>query len=86
MFYLISIQMLEGSTAQAIYSYGDKTSAMSAYHSTLASNYASTALNGFCVMVINKHGGTEIREYWEKPYTPPEPEPLPDVELEGEGE
>lgn len=86
MYYLISIQKLEETTAQSIFAYEDKTSAMSAYHSTLASNYASTTLNGFCVMVINEHGGTEIREYWEKPYTPPEPEPEPEPTPEGEGE
>ena len=72
MFFLISIQKEKtGSFAQAIFQYANRSDAMSAYHSTLASNYISEALDGFCTMVINEHGGTEIKEYYYAPVITP---------------
>ena len=68
MFFLISIQKDKtGSATQGIFQYANRADAMSAYHSTLASNYISETLDGFCTMVINEHGGTEVKEYY---YTP----------------
>ena len=67
-YYVVSIQNFKaGSYAQSIFAYDTREEALSVYHSTLASNYVSDALSGFCVMVINGHGGTEVREYWEEP-------------------
>lgn len=67
-YYVINIQKTEESTMQSIFSYTSKSEALSVYHSTLASNYVSDTLRSFCVMVINEHGGTEIKEYYERPY------------------
>ena len=67
MFYVVSIQNLGETTAQSIFAYEDRKEAFSAYHSTLASNYVSDAVKGFCTMVLNEHGGTEAREYYDKP-------------------
>lgn len=71
-YFVISIQNLKsGSTAQSIFAYDTREEALSVYHSTLASNYISESLSGFCTMVINSHGGTEVREFWDAPV--PEP-------------
>lgn len=68
MFFLISIQKAKtGEVTQAIFQYSNRTDAMSAYHSTLASDYISENLDGFCVEVINEHGGIEVKEFY---YTP----------------
>lgn len=67
MYFVISIQNLGEQTAQSIFAYSSKKEAMSVYHSTLASNYVSDALKGFCTMVVNEHGGTEAREYYDEP-------------------
>ena len=71
-FFVISIQTTEETTSQSIFAYDTKEEALSAYHSTLASDYIATALIAFCAMVVNEHGGTEVREYWEKPEPTPE--------------
>lgn len=84
-YYMLSILTTSGGTSQTAYGYTTREAALSAYHSTLANNYASTVLLGFCTVLLNQHGGTEAREYWEKPINPtPEPEPTPDVEPEEE--
>ena len=83
-FYVISIQKSGDSYPVSIFGYPDREAALAAYHSTLFSNYSNVEnLDSFCTMVINEHGGTETREYWEKPIEPepqPEPEPTPDPE------
>lgn len=67
-YYLIHIQIMnDGTQAQSVFAYDDRTSAISAFHSTLASDYASQSLKAFTAMVINYHGGTEAREYWDAP-------------------
>ena len=67
MYFVINIQKLEGQTAQNVSAYENKKEALSVYHSTLASNYVSDALLGFAVAVLNEHGGTEIKEYYDEP-------------------
>ena len=67
MYFVVNIQKLEGQTAQSIFAYADKKEALSVYHSTLASNYVSDALLGFAVAVLNEHGGTEIKEFFDAP-------------------
>ena len=66
-YYVISIQKTDSGNAQSIFAYDSRDEALSAYHSTLASNYVSSVLNGFCVILMNEHGGTELKEYWDKP-------------------
>ena len=89
-FYVISIQKTADTNPVGIFAYPDKESALAAYHSTLFSNYSNVGnLTSFCTMVINEHGGTEAREYWEKPYEPepqPEPEPEPNTDENTEPE
>lgn len=70
-YFVINIQKTEETTAQSIFSYTSKSEALSVYHSTLASNYVSDSLRSFCVMLINEQGGTEIKEYYERPYEVP---------------
>ena len=65
-FYLVSIQIMkDGTQAQSIFAYDSRTEAVSAFHSTLASNYASDALKAFSALVINYIGGVEECDYWE---------------------
>ena len=77
-YYMLSILTTAGGTSQTAYGYTSREAALSAYHSTLAANYASTILLGFCTVLLNQHGGTEMKEYWEKPVVPPEPEEEPE--------
>lgn len=67
MIYQQSDPLMEGTTffvvniqpeAQSIFRYGNQSDAMSAYHSTLASNYAA-GLASFSVSVLD-HNGTMI--------------------------
>lgn len=67
MFYVVSIQTVGDSHPCSIFAFSTKEEAMSRYHSTLASNYIATNLDSFSTVVLNEHGGTEAREYWEKP-------------------
>ena len=76
-FYVVSIQKTADSNPISITGHETKEAAMSAYHSTLASNYQSDVLVAFSVAVLNEHCGTEAKEYWEEL---PEPEELPDGE------
>ena len=75
-FYSINIQQPTGAeeTVQTIFVYNTKEEALSVYHQNLAYNYTVGTLDAFSCMVINEHGGTEIKEYWEKP------EPTPNEE------
>ena len=65
MFYVINIQKMADSSAQTITAYATRDEALSAYHSTLASNYVSTTLVLFAVSLLNEHGAVENHEYWE---------------------
>ena len=60
--YLINIQ----SEAQSIFKYENETEARSAYHSTLASNYAAYdegTLNSFTVVLMNQSGDVIAKEF-----------------------
>ena len=74
-YFVVSIQEVEdGTTAQSIFAYDNKDQAFSVYHQTLASNYAASSLQAFCTLIINEHGGTEVREFWDRPTPPPNAE------------
>ena len=72
MYFVVNIQYLGESTIQSISVYEDKNEALSTYHSTLASNSVSEVLTGFTVMVLNEHGGTELREFMPRVIPVPE--------------
>ena len=77
-YYLVTIQKLkDGTNPIAIYSYASRESVFSAYHSTLASNYASSTLEFFCVEVLDGNGDIVEKEHY---YFPVEPEPEPNEE------
>ena len=60
--YLINIQ----SEAQSIFKYDSENDARSAYHSTLASNYAAYdagTLNSFTVVLMNQSGDVVAKEF-----------------------
>lgn len=65
-YFVISIQKIGTTNIQSIYAYNTKEEALSVYHNTLASNYASTTLDFFSVIVLNQYGITEVMEYWER--------------------
>ena len=66
-YFLISIQYVnDGTNPCGIFAYDDEDSAVSAYHSTLASNYSNSNLNEFLCMVINKDGVIIRLENWKK--------------------
>ena len=74
MFYLISIQNLEDGTHPcSIMAYEDKEAALSAFHSTMASNYISTTLKSCSCTVMNDIGGVVKTEYYQVPEPAPEP-------------
>lgn len=67
-YYLISVQEVnDGTNPCAIFVYDSEDGALSAYHSTLASNYISTTLNSFLCMIINANGMIIRTENWKKP-------------------
>lgn len=83
MYYVVSIQKVGETHPCSIFAFPTKEEAMSRYHSTLASNYVSPTLDAFSTVVLNDHGGTEAREYWEKPINPePESEPVEETSEE----
>ena len=73
MYYVVSIQTVGETHPCSIFAFNSYEEASSNYHSTLASNYVSTTLDAFSVVLLNEHGGTEMKEFWEKPA--PEPNP-----------
>ena len=67
-FFVVSVQnMGDGSQPVGIYGYADLNTAMMAYHQTCASNRANKDVASYLCMVLNAHGGTEIKEYYESP-------------------
>ena len=47
--------------------YDLRENAVSAFHSTLSSNYANTHMTSFCVMCVTEFGKVEKQEYWSRP-------------------
>ena len=78
-FYVVNIQETAEGTPVSISAYDNKDNAYSAYHSELASNYASQVLTEFTVFVLNAHGAQETNMY-EHYVVSPEPEPEPNEE------
>lgn len=75
MYYEIEIQKSkDGVESKAIYSYEDRDKAIAVHHQKMASGMQNENLVSVLNMVINEHGGTETREYWQAPVEP-EPEP-----------
>lgn len=63
MYFLVNIQHTNAdSFPSSIFPYSDYNEARSAYHSTLASNYAAD-LKGFSVVLLNQYGNTIAQEY-----------------------
>lgn len=71
-YFVVSIQKVGETAPTSIFAYNSEKEAYSAYHATLASNYISDVLDGFSVAILNEHGGTEIKEYWEETINPEE--------------
>jgi hypothetical protein len=61
--------MNSGTTANSSFEYPTLKEALSAYHSTLASNYISEALSAFAVTILDEHGMTVKTECYD-PRTP----------------
>ena len=73
--YYVVTMMKEGSSNPcSIFGYNTREEACSVYHNTLASAYVSATLDAFSVVLLNEHGGTEMREYWERPMPEPNEE------------
>ena len=73
MYYEIEIQVSkEGEESKGIYSYDSKDKAVAVFHQKMASGMQNQNLKSVLNMVINEHGGTEIREYWTAPTDEPE--------------
>lgn len=65
MYFLVNIQHTkDGSFPSSIQPYTDLNEAKSAYHSTLASNYAAGLL-GFSAVLLNQYGNTIAQEFFE---------------------
>lgn len=78
MYYEIEIQTNnEGQESKGMYSYESRDQAISVFHQKMASGMTAGLagnLKKVLNMVINEHGGTEIKEFWVAPVEP-EPEP-----------
>lgn len=81
-YYLISTQILkDGSTAQSIFPYTNEddskalANALSAFHSTMASNYISETIEVCSCYVTNIIGGVIETAYIDNRKPEPEPEP-----------
>lgn len=76
MFYVINIQTTkDDQNLQSIFAYATEQEAISAYHASLASNYASTTLSSFTVILIDKYGDQKSNEYWDESYFAEQNEP-----------
>ena len=64
MYFLVNIQHTKDGFPASIQAYTDLNGAKSAYHSTLASNYAAGIL-GFSVVLLNQYGNTIAQEFYE---------------------
>lgn len=77
MYYEIEIQVnKEGEESKGMYSYDSKDKAVAVFHQKMASGMQNTNLKSVLNMVINEHGGTEVKEFW---LAPVEPEPEPEA-------
>lgn len=56
----------DGKESKGMYSYDSKDKAVAVFHQKMASGMQSTGLKAVLNMVINEHGGTEVKEYWER--------------------
>lgn len=77
-FYEIEIQVdKDGKESKGMYSYEDdnpkvaRDKAVAVFHQKMASGMQSPVLKAVLNMVINEHGGTEVKERWDK-YEEPE--------------
>jgi inosine-uridine nucleoside N-ribohydrolase len=73
-FYEIEIQVdNEGKESKGMYSYSDENQkvardkAVAVFHQKMASGMQSKTLKSVLNMVINEHGGTEVKENWQAP-------------------
>lgn len=77
-FYEIEIQVdKDGKESKGMYTYEDENpkvardKAVAVYHQKMASGMQAGTLKSVLNVVLNEHGGTEVRERWEK-YEEPE--------------
>ena len=70
-YYLISIQKLsDGSQPASMLAYTDQNAVISAYYSTLASNYASETLEFFSVTIMDEMGNIMMHDHRYKEVIP----------------
>ena len=71
MYYEIEIQTdNEGKDSKGIYSYETRDEALKVFHQKMASGITaglSGTLSKVLNMIINEHGGTEVKEFWQAP-------------------
>ena len=67
MYYLIEKSTTSSGVAKAFTDKSDLTQAQMAFHQTIASAMANSAVQNILVMVIDERGGTQNYEYWERP-------------------
>ena len=77
LYYLISIQKLsDGSQPASMMAYDNQNAVLSAYYSTLASNYANSNLEFFSVTIMDEVGNIIMHDHRYK-------EIIPEVSYEG---
>ena len=70
-YYLISIQKLsDGSQPSSMMAYDNQNAVLSAYYSTLASNYASETLEFFSVTIMDEKGVIMLHDHRYKEVLP----------------
>lgn len=69
MFYVVRVKYLKDGTEKRseLMAYETRTQALAKFHQNLATDLVDDTLKGSMCVVLNEHGGTEEKEYWEAP-------------------
>jgi hypothetical protein len=78
-FLLEATELLDGTTAQAVWAYDDLNTAVMTFHQSLASAMANENVKHAMRLVVDGNGMPFRTENWDRPVEPePEPEPEPE--------
>ena len=71
-YYVVRVKLLlDGTTKKSeLMEYDTRQEAVAKFHSNLGTDMADDTLAGSMCVVLNGHGGTEIKDFWERPVDP----------------
>ena len=77
MYYVVRVKRLKDGTEKKseLMSYETRQEALAKFHTNMGTDMVDDTLIGSMCVVLNEHGGTEIKDYWQgEPAPEPEPE------------